>query len=42
VPRRVERVYAIDKAAATLGYAPRHGVAELLRRPRRGSAGGRC
>jgi UDP-glucose 4-epimerase len=31
LPRRIERVYAIDRASAALGYRPRHGVADLLR-----------
>jgi nucleoside-diphosphate-sugar epimerase len=35
LPRRVDRVYAIDAAAAVLGYRPRHGVLDLL------AAGGR-
>jgi hypothetical protein len=30
LPRRVERVYAIDAATAVLGYQPAHGVPELL------------
>jgi len=30
LPRRVDRVYAIDAAAAVLGYRPRHGVLDLL------------
>lgn len=30
LPRRVERVYAIDAATAVLGYRPRHGVLDLL------------
>lgn len=32
LPRRVDRVYAIDTAAALLGYRPAHGVLELLTR----------
>jgi len=30
LPKRVARVYAIDRARADLGYEPQHGVAELL------------
>ena len=30
LPRRVDRVYAIDAATAVLGYRPDHGVLELL------------
>ena len=33
LPRRVDRVYAIDAAAAVLGYRPDHGVLELLSQP---------
>jgi len=33
LPQRIERVYAIDRARAALGYEPRHGVAELLATP---------
>jgi UDP-glucose 4-epimerase len=38
LPRRIERVYAIDGARAALGYEPRHGVAELLATPSAASA----
>jgi UDP-glucose 4-epimerase len=31
LPRRIERVYAIDRATDELGYRPRHGVLDLLR-----------
>jgi UDP-glucose 4-epimerase len=34
LPRRVDRVYAIDKATAVLGYQPHHGVFDLLLRSR--------
>jgi UDP-glucose 4-epimerase len=30
LPRRIERVYAIGRAGAELGYRPRHGVMDLL------------
>jgi nucleoside-diphosphate-sugar epimerase len=30
LPQRIERVYAIDRAIAQLGYRPRHGVVQLL------------
>lgn len=30
LPKRIERVYAIDRARAELGYEPRHGIPELL------------
>lgn len=33
LPRRIERVYAIDRARERLGYRPRHGVADLLATP---------
>lgn len=39
LPRRIERVYAIDRASAALGYRPRHGVADLLRERATPSAG---
>ncbi|HEX7300383.1 MAG TPA: hypothetical protein VF257_15400 [Solirubrobacteraceae bacterium] len=39
LPRRIERVYAIDRATAELGYRPRHGVADLLREGATPSAG---
>jgi nucleoside-diphosphate-sugar epimerase len=31
LPGRIDRVYAIEKARRVLGYAPRYGIAELLR-----------
>lgn len=31
LPRRIDRVYAIEKARRILGYAPRFGITELLR-----------
>jgi nucleoside-diphosphate-sugar epimerase len=31
LPGRIDRVYAIEKAGRVLGYAPRYGIAELLR-----------
>jgi UDP-glucose 4-epimerase len=31
LPPRIDRVYTIDSAKQLLGYAPRHGVLELLR-----------
>ena len=30
LPRRIERVYAIGRAADALGYRPRHGVIDLI------------
>jgi nucleoside-diphosphate-sugar epimerase len=32
LPSRIDRVYSIEKAKRLLGYRPRHGVAEFLRR----------
>jgi nucleoside-diphosphate-sugar epimerase len=31
LPRRIDRVYAIEKAKRVLGYRPRFGITELLR-----------
>jgi UDP-glucose 4-epimerase len=42
LPRRIDRVYAIDRARAELGYRPRHGVAELLATPSAASAASRA